>query len=221
MQLKILEWKSAIADGKENFVNIYKFDMGWFNIDWNNAITAGFGPTKIKLVVPSLITKSGDPERIFKDLHNYQYINLGFSNVRVNTKPEDDNHFVWSGLVNSDKTKPIEMGINYCLNLEFPPIYIKPMYFTVKTPSGRPGNPATILIDRTGNLVPQLTFPSMSVVLLEMLDGSWNKWGWHLDYPAIGLYFQEGICNLSHWEIEKFQGMLKRNKFYPPNANQY
>ena len=123
---------------------------------------------------------------------------------------------VWSGVINNDN----QAMHDHLLLLELPPETITidgKTCHLVATPYGRPGNPATILIDSSGEIVPELFFPERdmdqsNIVRVYPLSHTWNKFGWEDKYPAIGLQFAKGICVKPNNEVAKWQSFMMRNQ---------
>lgn len=88
----------------------------------------------------------------------------------------------------------------------------KPARRKASTPPGRPGNPMTILVDRDGEIVPNLVFPIRGKAKILFLDTDWEDYGWSRLYPAIALQFTEGSCESSKLAIYKWQSFMMRNK---------
>jgi hypothetical protein len=144
-----------------------------------------------------------------------QIKSFGWINDRVNIN--GPSRFIWWGAVErpvghfEDGYQP---SMAFPLLLEFPDMagHKGRLCYSVATPPGRPGNPMTILIDRDGEIVPELNFPSGSKINVWPLNRNWEEFGWNLVYPAIGLQFVEGRCERSGFTITRWQAYMMRNR---------
>ena len=143
------------------------------------------------------------------DWRSGRVISFGYASDRV--KKNEPGHFTWWGMISI----PYPEERVYPLHLE----YMTPakrignnFFFLVATPPGRPGNIATILIDRDGNVVPDINFPAGSRIRVWPLHRGWKSFGWNLIYPAIGLQFLDGVCTRSKSKIQRHQDNMMRNQ---------
>lgn len=187
-------------------MNINNFDLQVQNLSWVEKRTK-IANTFCNVLFPySEIKKYGSP-----DLHNAELISLGWVSDRV--KPMTPGHNVWWGAIKSEVSNGCD---DYRpIILEFPDsdkTIDSKYHMSVATPPGRPGNPMTILVDRNGEIVPNLYFPPGGQVKILYIRHNWESMGWGLCYPAVALQFLDGKCLSSSLAIAKWHGYLMRNR---------
>jgi len=184
-------------------VNIEKFDYKYAcgQISWTEK-RAAIGTAMVRFLLPSTQDRT-------VDLSGAEILNFWWVSDKVASA---SNHFVWWGAIKNE-VGPKERY--YPLILELPQTemhILGKFYRLVETSPGRPGNPSTILVDKTGEVVPNLYFSPGSQVKVLFLCRDWESMGWDRKYPAIALQFLESKYTKSKGELESWQAYMLRNK---------
>ena len=184
-------------------MNINNFD-GQINLNWYE-MQGEIGKVRINFLLPIEVAPRLDKI----DWSGSEIRSLGWVSDRVSYNNTDWR--VWWGSIqrkNESEIYPLILEY-YCISTV---LAGSRSYFLVKTPPGRPGNPMTILIDRDGEVVPDIHFPAGSNIKIFPLNKNWGEFGWKLVYPAIGLQFVEGVCLHRRYVISGWQAQMLRQK---------
>ena len=191
-------------------MNINKFDNKLDNLCWERKrfTTKAMGVVEFELPYHTPSKWTGKSPEL--DWRGTTLIQEGWISRRVNSSGMIS--FTWLCLLNIPGTS-VWNGLCPLL-LEFPeiPKIINNQSFEyLATPHGWPGSNATILIDRDGEVVPDICYPGIPTVKIYPLNRDWQTFGWKDPFPAIALQFMDGRCTSSSLSIKKWHAYMMRN----------
>jgi hypothetical protein len=186
-------------------MNVNNFAHREPNLQWA-VKEVDFWGVKMTVLLPFLRKSHGSK----LDLREAEIHTVGWT---WNCRLDPHSRSVWIGVI---KNKIGNSRSNHVLVLEaMCGQYIDSQsHFRIATPYGWPGNPMTILVDRDGEIVPDLYFPSgyVSSFKVLFLKHNWKEMEW--DDPrsaAIALQFLEGKYLGSGLAKAKWHNYLMRN----------
>jgi hypothetical protein len=163
-------------------MNIHNFP-NFLSLAWEE-IDGEIGKIPMRFLLPYTDEKNVP----FPDLRGSRIVDFCLSRDRVVT--DHLYPFVWIGGI---ECKQKENTHHYPIFLEIMPLHEGEFKYAAFTPPGRLGNPATILIDSAGFIVPEVSWNLNSEIRIFFLRHDLKGFGWELIYPAIGLQFVTGV----------------------------